>query len=296
MGDVLFQFLLFLLAIVFFPLAVYISYCLRFYINQGRILYWPNLPFDIKSRDRDIPHEEIWLRTADGLSLSAWYVPALEEEIGTEKDAGRENSTEKFVILFCHGNVGNISQRIDTFKIFRDLGLSTFIFDYRGYGSSQGRPTEKGTYLDAEAAWNWLLHEMGIKPENIIIFGRSLGGGVASYLAAKFRSRALVIESSFTSTVDVAARHFPLLPVNLLTRFKYETAKRLKEIACPVLIIHSPDDDAIPYEHGLKLYQTANPPKHFLRIRGNHYHGFLNSGSRYVKGLKEFIDSLESER
>jgi fermentation-respiration switch protein FrsA (DUF1100 family) len=281
MIDVVFLFLLVLLVILLIPLGTYLLYCLYFYQRQSSLLYIPRIPFEMKTGDRTIAHHEITYRTGDGIAISAWYVPAEKKEPGS----GR-------VILFCHGNAGNITQRIDSFKIFRKLGLNTFIFDYRGYGRSEGKPTEKGTYLDGEGAWNYLVNVMKVKPEDIIIFGRSLGGGIASYLAQKYRPRALIIESSFTSVQDVASALFPRLPMRWLTRFKYDTRERLKEIRCPVMIIHSPDDELIPFRLGQVLYETANPPKVFLQIKGKHYHGFLNSRGIYTDGLREFITGI----
>jgi len=279
MIDVVLLSLIFILVIIFIPLGTYFFYCLYFYRIQPYLLYLPHRPFEMKTWDRDIGHREITYQTGDGLTISAWYVPVEKRERGG-------------VLLFCHGNVGNVSQRIDSFKIFRQLGLSIFIFDYRGYGLSQGRPSEKGTYLDAEGAWNYLVNVMKVKPEDIIIFGRSLGGGVASYLAQKYQPRALIIESSYTSIPDVATKLFPRLPMKLITRFKYNTRVRLKDIYCPVLIIHSKDDEIIPFRHGQVLYETANPPKTFLQIKGRHYYGFLGSKSIYVDGLREFIQEI----
>jgi pimeloyl-ACP methyl ester carboxylesterase len=278
--------ILFFLAVILVPLGIYAVYCVRFYRIQPRIIYHPHDNLDIKSKDRTIDHEEIFYRTADGVMISAWYIPCVSHaaEKGVEKNRG--------TVLFCHGNAGNISRRIDSFKIFRRLGLSTFIFDYRGYGKSEGIPTEKGTYRDADGAWNYLVKEMKVKPEEIIVFGRSLGGGIASYLAREYHPRALIIESSFTSIRDMGAVRFRWLPLKFPLRFKYNTRARLKHIRCPVLIVHSPDDRLIPFSHGQALYEAATPPKKFLRIDGDHLYGFIRSKRIYIKGLKDFIDGL----
>jgi pimeloyl-ACP methyl ester carboxylesterase len=277
MGDIILQFIFFVLALLILPLSIYLIYCLRYYIKQTRWLYLRNYPFIARKRNLHIPYREISYTTSDNKTISALYVPAGD----VRKDEP--------VILFCHGNVGTIFQRIDTFHIFRQLGFGTFIFDYRGYGKSSGKPSEKGTYLDAEGAWKYLTQEMKISPQNIIIFGRSLGGGIASYIAEKYKPRAVVIESSFTSVLDIAIWSFPWVPTKQLTKFEYNTLQRLKSFDCPLLIIHSPDDEVIPFVHGKWLYRNAKEPKQFLKIKGRHYYGFLDSGNLYKNGLKHFF-------
>jgi fermentation-respiration switch protein FrsA (DUF1100 family) len=172
------------------------------------------------------------------------------------------------VVLFCHGNAGNVSHRLDTLQFFRSLGLGTLIFDYRGYGRSDGSPSEKGTYRDAEAAWRHLVEQRQIPPERIVILGRSLGGAVAARLAADQRPGALVVESAFTSVPDLAARMFPVYPVHLLARIRYNTLKWIRRVHCPVLVVHSRDDEMIPFRHGRRLFEAAPEPKEFLELRG----------------------------
>lgn len=303
MGDIELLSLLFILIVILFPFLIYIGYCIRFYRIQSYFLYSPQFGLEVKSKNKTIEHEEITYQTTDGITIFAWYVPFIPKtpHAGDDSNAPAELQepvspgvpvNSRGVILFCHGNAGNISQRIDSFEIFNKLGFSTFIFDYRGYGNSEGKPTEKGTYRDAEGAWNYLVREKKVKPEEIIIFGRSLGGGIASYLAKKYQPRALIIESSFTSISDIAKALYPMLPSKLLLRFKYNTRERLKDIHCPILIIHSPDDRTIPFVCGKILYETANPPKKFLRIKGDHLYGFIKSKNTYIKGLREFFAEL----
>ena len=303
MGDIELLSLLFLLIAILVPVLIYIGKCIRFYRIQSNFIYNPYSGLEIKSKKKTIEHEEITYKTTDGINISAWYVPFVPKASPAADDAKAadelkepvptgEPLSSRGVILFCHGNAGNISQRIDSFEIFRQLGFSTFIFDYRGYGKSEGIPSEQGTYQDAVGAWNYLVREKKMKPEEIIFFGRSLGGGIASYLAKKYQPRALIIESSFTSISDMARAFFPRLPVKLLLRFKYNTRERLRDIHCPVLIIHSPDDRTIPFICGKVLYETANPPKKFLQIKGDHLFGFIKSKRKYIKGLREFFAEL----
>ena len=167
--------------------------------------------------------------------------------------------------------------------------MDVFIFDYRGYGQSEGKPSESGTYRDAEAAWQYLVEERKVDPNRIIIFGRSLGGAVATWQARNHTPVALILESTFTSVPDIGAKYYPFLPVRLLSRFKYDTAEYLKGVNCPVLIVHSPDDEMMPFSHGQRLFEIAKEPKGFLEISGSHNEGFIISGKRYEEGLNAFI-------
>jgi fermentation-respiration switch protein FrsA (DUF1100 family) len=221
-----------------------------------------------------LAHEPVQFEAADGVALDGWFIPA-------EPSRG--------VVLFCHGNAGNMSHRLDSIRLFNRLGLSTFIFDYRGYGQSGGRTTETGTYSDAEAAWRYLLDERGIDPAGIVVFGRSLGGAIASWLAQEHTPAAVIVESTFTSVPDLAAKLYPIYPVRWLSRFNYNAAEYVARANCPVLVVHSRNDDIIPFSHGQLLFDAAGEPKQFLEIRGSHNDGFVVSGKPYQDGLDAFI-------
>jgi fermentation-respiration switch protein FrsA (DUF1100 family) len=175
--------------------------------------------------------------------------------------------------------------------------LSVFIIDYRGYGKSSGRPSEQGTYLDAEAAWEYLLNEKGLKSDEIIVFGRSLGGAVATWLANRHTPAGLIIESSFTSIADIGKYYYPYLPTSLLARIKYASIERIAHNKSPLLVIHSIDDEIIPYQHGKALFAqaaTESPQvnKMFMDIRGGHNEGFLLTGEKYSNGIDHFITDV----
>lgn len=244
------------------------------YVRQASMIYYPvreifNTPGDI-----GLNFEEVTLKTKDGVTISAWYIPARHE---------------RGVVLFCHGNAGNISHRLNSIRIFHDLKLSVFIFDYRGYGRSEGSPTEEGTYLDAESVWDYLVKIKHISPEKIILFGRSLGSAVAAEIALNHKAGALIIESGFTSIPDLGRKFFPYLPVRLITRHHYSTLDKVNKIGIPKLFIHSSQDEVIPFEHGVSLFEKSSEPKEFLRITGDHNEGFLISGRAYIEGLNGFI-------
>ena len=194
-------------------------------------------------------------------------------------------------LLFFHGNAGNLSHRLESLALFNRLGLSVFIIDYRGFGNSDGKPSVDGTVRDAGAAWDWLARQ-GTAPENIVIFGRSLGGGVAAALAAERQAGGLILESTFTCLEDVAAGMFPWLPVGLFIPQDYDTAARLASVRCPVLFVHSPDDEVVPYRLGRALYEGHGGPKSWLAISGPHNYGYLLSGAVYTDGLAAYLSGI----
>jgi len=260
--------------IVIIVVGVCVVFVALFYIFQSHYIYYPERNLQADPSTIGLQFDSVCFETADGVTLSGWFVPS---------DSARG------VILFCHGNAGNISHRLESIQIFHRLGLDVFIFDYRGYGQSEGKPTEQGTYEDAKAAWRYLIEERQLAPADIIVFGRSLGGAVASWLAQSHTPRALILESTFTSLGNVAATLYPYLPVRLLLRFQYNTAEHLDSVNCPVLIVHSRNDEIMPFSHGLRLFEIAREPKEFLEITGTHNEGFVTSGKHYEEGLNAFI-------
>jgi fermentation-respiration switch protein FrsA (DUF1100 family) len=261
---------------VVFLVGAGITVVLYFFLFQSRYIYFPEPDILAEPSSIGLPFENITLETADGLKLSGWFIP------------GREDSG---VVLFCHGNAGNISHRLASIQIFHRLGLNVFIFAYRGYGLSKGKITEPGIYRDAEAAWHYLVEERKFASGRIIIFGRSLGGAVASRLARQTKPGALILESSFTSLAAMARSVYPYLPTKLILRPKFNTAENLDRISCPILIIHSRQDEIIPFSHGVNLFALAREPKEFLEISGGHNECFITSGEGYTAGLKKFLST-----
>jgi alpha-beta hydrolase superfamily lysophospholipase len=244
------------------------------YACQPGMVYLPEKEIHSTPAAIGFRYEEVFFKAEDGVNLHGWFVPS---------------EPARGILLFCHGNAGNISDRLHSIEIFHRLGLSVFIFDYRGYGRSEGKPTEEGTYRDAEGAWRYLLQERRSPPQKVILFGRSLGGAVAAWLAQDRDAGALILESTFTSFRDIAGDIYPWLPTRLLARFGYETAACLARVRCPVLVIHSVQDELIPSKHGEKLFAAAKEPKMFLEISGGHNDGFIRSGTRYEEGLNTFL-------
>jgi uncharacterized protein len=250
------------------------------WLVQDRLIYYPGMGREIVTTPaaRGVAYDDFTITSEDGERLSVWWVPA---------------PSPRGAVLLLHGNAGNISHRVDYALMFRGLGYSTLLVDYRGYGRSTGKPSEEGTYRDAEAAWRWLTQTRGIPEKNIVVFGESLGGGVASWIAARHRPRALVLASTFTSAVDLGAEVYGFLPVRLISKFRYATLERLRDVRSPVLVMHSPDDDIIPYAHGRKLFEAAAEPKTFVDLAGGHNSGFVFTRPEWVQALGEFLRKVE---
>ena len=251
------------------------------YASQSRMLYLPNLPgrtLDATPSGIGVDYEDVFFETEDGVALHGWFVPGQTAR----------------VLLFFHGNAGNISHRLDSIRQFLDLGLSVFIVDYRGYGQSDGRTSETGLYKDAAGAWRYLTETRQVKPENIVIFGRSLGGSVAAHLAKDVEPAGLVVESSFTSVPDIASDVYPWLPARWLSRLRHATRDYIRNVNCPVLVVHSRDDEIIPIKHGEAIYAAAPEPRSMLVLRGGHNDAFIRDEESYLTGLRAFLDSLSS--
>jgi len=261
------------------------------YLFQSNLVYYPDIGREIGATPEQagLPYEDVKLVTADGIALQAWFVPACVSADGMP-GLPCEASQPRGTVLFLHGNAGNISHRLDSLRMFHRLGYNTLIVDYRGYGNSAGKPTEEGTYRDAEAAWAYLTQTRKIPAGSIVLFGESLGSAVAAWLANRHEPAALVISSGFTSLPDLAASLYPYLPARLLSRLSYDTRAYLRASAVPVLIAHSPDDEIIPFRHGRELYDAAQGPKRFLELSGGHNEGFIFMRDPWVRELGDFLD------
>lgn len=262
-------------------LITYLVLAMVLYIMQPKLLYSPSQEISGTPAEIGLNFEDVVFKSADGLDLSGWYIPA---------------KSSKLTVLFCHGNGGNIGHRLDSINIFYNLGMNCFIFDYRGYGNSPGKPTEEGTYIDAMAAYKWLTEEKKTAAEDIIIFGRSLGGVVAAQLAGRVDAGALVVESAFTSYVGIGKEYYPYMPVRWFARFSYSTIDYIRDVHFPVMLIYSRNDEVVPYKFGLTLYEAANEPKEFIEIFGSHNDCFLASGEIYTEVWEKWLKLIIENR
>lgn len=249
------------------------------YVMQDNIIYHPQKEILTTPASVGLTYEDIEFETDDQLKLHGWFVSV--------------DSTAP-TILYFHGNAGNISGRLETLRLLNGLGVNVFMFDYRGYGKSEGSPNETGTYRDATAAWAYLTEQRNISDDRIIIMGRSLGGSVAAWLAAQKNAAAAVIESTFTSAADLGADFYPWLPVRWILKYDYKTLEYMQQIEEPLFMAHSKDDQIVPYHHGHQLFEAAKEPKVFVDLRGAHGSGFWETGAKYTEALRQFLETHTS--
>lgn len=246
---------------------------------EKRFIYIPSRELEVTPTALGLRHEEVRLHTEDGVALHAWFLPC-------------EGSS--YTVLLNHGNAGNISHRLDRALLIQaELEADVLLYDYRGYGRSEGAPDEEGTYRDARAAWAYLTQERDLPPERILIFGESLGSAVALQLALDRPARALVLESPFTSAADMASELFPFLPMRHLIRTRYDNLGKVGALRIPLLILHGDRDEIVPFEHGQRLYAAAPQPKRFYPIPGAaHNTTYLVGGQPFWATIREFIEQL----
>jgi len=253
------------------------------FLFQPRLVYFPQVErtLTVTPRAAGLDYEDVSLHTADGVKLHGWWVPA--------------QNARGAVVLF-HGNAGNISHRLGYLTMFSRLGYSVLLFDYRGYGTSGGNPSEAGTYRDAESAWQHLTEVRKVKARDIVIVGESLGGGVATWLAVKYPPRAVILASTFTSVPDLGAQVYPWLPVRLLARIEYANLDRIRQIEVPVMIAHSRGDDIIPFAHGEALFAAAREPKQMLVMSGGHNDGFIYARDEWSAAVGAFLERVAAAK
>jgi fermentation-respiration switch protein FrsA (DUF1100 family) len=247
------------------------------WLMQDRFLYFPTRDHAGTPDTVGLPYEEIWLIAEDGVRLHAWFIPAPHA---------------RATMLFLHGNGGNISHRLARIGLLHRLGVDVFVVDYRGYGKSEGRAGEEGTYRDARAARQYLVEERSIPAASIVLYGESLGAAVAVRLAVEYPPKALIVDSGFTSVADLGAEIYPWLPIRWMARNRYPSRDTIARVTAPILVIHSREDEIIPFHHGQRLFTAAREPKRLLEIHGGHNDGFLVSGAQYIKGIDVFLRSL----
>jgi hypothetical protein len=252
---------------------IFIKFYFRYFERAS--IYFPSHDMASHPGMIGLTYEDIYFDTEDKIKLNAWYIPA-KNPIAT--------------LLFCHGNAGNISHRLDSIRIFNELNLNVFIFDYRGYGKSKGKISEQGSYIDAKAAYDYILSHFEQDKNKIVIFGRSLGAAIAIDLATMVKAGALISESCFTSIERIGKEIYPFLPVKWLCTIKYDSLSKIKTISIPKLIIHSKNDEMIPFHHGKELFDAAKEPKQFYILTGSHNDSFLINETEYKQRIKNFLE------
>ena len=257
-----------LIILVYFFLLVFL------YFYQRNLMYHPNENnyFDDKLL---VNIEKVKIRTQDGLNLLGWY---------HEKDIIKNKT-----ILFFHGNAGSLENRIHKLNHFQDMKVNFLIIAWRGFSGNQGKPSETGLYEDGESAIRWLLKK-GIDEKNIVIYGESLGTGVATHLSQNRNFAGIILETPFTSMIDAAKKFYPYIPVSFLLKDKYENKNKIKNIKFPILVMHGEKDQIVPFDMGKKIFEIANEPKYsYFTKYDNHMMEYDDS---LVKTLNSFLSNL----
>ncbi len=268
-----------LLRLVLVLAAGYVLVCLLVYFFQTRLVYFPAPAPRTTPAQHGLAYRELELSTSDGERLHAWFLPHAEAH---------------GAILVSHGNAGNIGDRLAIARAYHELGWSVLLYDYRGYGKSTGTPSEEGTYLDAEAAYDHLARVEGLAPERIVLHGESLGVAVTLELALRRPVAAVIAESGFTSLPDMAAEVYPFLPGRLLARIRYDNLAKVARLGVPLFVIHSPDDDIVPVEHARRLFAAAREPKRLLLTTGSHNGGGLLNRQEWRAEVGSFLATLDA--
>ena len=257
---------LILLILVFIVLS-----CVFFPQIENFFIFYPDRRLEFQPADWHLSFEDIYFEAEDKTRLHGWFFPQ------------KENAP---LILFCHGNAGNICHRLENVKLLLDQGLQVFIFDYRGYGKSRGRPSESGIYMDGLAAYDFLISQKNMSADEIILFGRSLGAAVAIEIALTRKVRSLITESAFTSTKEMARTMLLFMPFSFFLPSHYNNLEKITRINVPKLIIHGEEDEIVPFSMGRKLYENAQAPKYFYPVKD------AGHNDTYVLGDKQYFDTL----
>lgn len=260
-------------------LALLLGGCLP----EERFIFFPYAAIERTPRDLGLAFEDLFFETGDGLKLNGWYIP---------------HAAPVATLLWFHGNAGNISHRVENIRLLHErVPVNVFIFDYRGYGRSEGSVSETGTYRDASAALAYLRGRTDVDPETIVFFGRSLGAAVAAELASRERCLALILETPFASIAEMARDLYPFLPLRSLLRTRYDTLDKIQRIRAPLLILHGDRDEIVPFRQAKKIFSAAPEPKEFYVIRGaRHNDTYLVGGEAYFDALRSFIERALARR
>jgi fermentation-respiration switch protein FrsA (DUF1100 family) len=248
---------------------------------EDQFIFQPSSIVELTPREVGLKFDDVNFSTRDGTRLNGWFIP---------------HHQARSTLVWFHGNAGNIGHRVENIKLLHDkVRVNVFIFDYRGYGRSEGRASEEGTYLDGEAALELVFKKFGIDRKRTVLFGRSLGAAVATEMANRFDSQALILESPFVSIREMARVIFPFLPIGSLLKTRYDVREKIRKIKTPLLVLHGDRDEVVPFTHGRMVFEAAPEPKKFFAIAGaGHNDTYLIGGESYFQQLRMFIDGTPS--
>lgn len=276
-------------------ILMYVVLCLLIFFFHRRLIYYPFSEFVSSPAEEGLIYKDVYFAAADGPKIHGWIVEPSLGPVGGDSAGGAAVAARpaRANLLFFHGNGGNISYSVEALRTFAAMGYRTLIIDYRGYGRSEGRACEKGLYRDAEAALRFFCDEYGLKADEVVYVGRSLGAGVALELALREKPAALVLESPLASVREMAGVIGYLFPLRLLVVDRFDNIGKVGKLDCPLLVIHSREDEVVPYKQGFRVFEAAPEPKEFIEIRGSHDDGYYESGSAYVEGFMRFVEEVK---
>jgi uncharacterized protein len=271
---------------VLLVVIAYLGLLLLLRLNESRLIYFPGSVRRLTDAPAglQLPVRRAAIRTEDGLTLGSWVIPAGPDSTG-------------YWVLICHGNAGNLSEfgRPAHYAGLRALGLSLLAFDYRGYGESEGAPSEAGLYRDANAAYQYLRGGLRVPPERIIVFGHSLGSTVAVDLASRVPAAGLILEGALTSVIERGAELYPYIPVRWIGRSRFSSIDKISQVSIPKLFLHARADDVVPLAHGRRLFEAALPPKTFVELNGGHGDAFELDSVTYFGSIRQFVEAVRAK-
>ena len=243
-----------------------------------KVIYYPDNKVAIRG-NIPFPIEDVYIKVNDEVTLHGWFVL---------------NHNAEFTLIYFHGNAGNITNRVEKINILYQIPLSVFIIDYRGFGDSSGKPSEGGLYADTLASYDFVINNKQLSPDSIIIYGESLGGAVAAYCATKRNTAGVILDSAFTDIYSMVKHHSAGFMYIFFSE-KYPTIDYMQSIRCPVLILHSKDDEVAPFAMGQALYNASSSKhKQFVPLHGSHNANFIVDKATYVNSIQSFIQSLKT--
>jgi fermentation-respiration switch protein FrsA (DUF1100 family) len=260
--------------------ALYLLVVTCFVILERRLVFRPRITAQsvvAPANTPVIPHADVTLSTTDGVTLQGWVIPAAESPAVAPW------------LLFLHGNAGRVEEHLPRYQQWHKLGFNVLAVDYRGYGRSQGVPSERGLYLDAHACYNHLTETRKVAPQRIVVYGFSMGAAVALELCTRQRVAAVIVEGAFTSVPDVGQERYPFLPIRWLARNRFDALSRVRRLSVPLMVIHSLDDTEIRPHHGRAIFAAASQPKVLLEVKGQHDDACVEDGERICEGVGKFL-------
>ena len=263
-------------SIIFFCLISYLLILLFMYIFQRTFMYHPNVK-NTDSTPIQFDYKEVYVNSENDIKLKSWFV---------------YKNPKKKTILFFHGNAGELGARVYKLNKFHDLDLNFLIISWRGFSGNNGKPTEQGLYEDAKNAVAW-LKDKGIDKKDIILYGESLGTGIAIELASKNQYSGIILESPYTSMTDMGKRFYPFLPINILQKDKYSSLKKINMIKSPILVLHGKADTLVPFYMGKKIYDAANEPKYYYFPNSDNH--MMAYNQNMLKILSNFVNEVSKQ-